>query len=330
MSSETLTQQSHFVHPLAFELNGKFVYTLNDDAVAALEGRMPEDKESFYRAMRMSVTTMVHASQVAEMDHLYGYGLTKGASSLTMQSEHAPTDETYEQYVSKVTNEDTLGEGLVWLAEKALRTYHQAYRGKRYIVGHKSPFESGGTINNGRLATTERLDRVIGNLPHLLEVAGANIVEVQSFDRDAEDTNIRHRLWPIELSSAQTIAFYGSHQSTDYYTLRRRRPVYDIVMKMSDPDNEDQPLLLEAYKESFALVAPALFSTEFRGRFDRAFAAHSISEILGKGSAVADVCGDAFRTVIDTRNETTPAIVPTYTCLMTRFTSPYATNRRAA
>ena len=326
MTSKLMAAETDFVHPLAFELNGKFEHTLNDEAMAALERRSLANDESFCRAMKTSVTSMIHASQVAEMDHLYGYSLTKSVSPAFMQSEHVPTDEAYDNYIAKVTNEATVGEGVLWLSEKALTTYQQASKGKRYIFGRKNPFEAGGILNNGRLESTERLDRVIGRLPELLEAAGAKIADVQTFARDGADTHIRHRLWPVELSSDETYRFYAGHGSTRHYTLRRRRPIYDILFKMTDADDKEQLLLGEAYKESFALVTPSLFSTAYGNRFEQAFAAHSISDILGKGSAVAEICGEAFRTVIDTRNETTPAVVPTYTCLMFRFSNPYAAN----
>jgi hypothetical protein len=360
----TPTPKSPFFHPLAVELGGTFSYDVATHGTDALAARSLGDDPRYRNALNKSVETMVVASQHAEINHLTSFGLTdtihgmyeKGHDRLTQAMQNAddpagalleaarfeiskftiaarfagnvavlPSLEAMDNYVGKVTQEETVGEGMLWLAEKAFSSYssHAAKAGSKGVLAEKSPFEACGVMNNGRLGSTDRLDRVIAALPDLLSDAGASLSYVHIYDRNDPTTNIRHRVWPVELTPQDTVSFYADKKITDYITLRRRRPVVDAMLKFIDQSANEQFMLLEGYKESFAQVMPRKLEGQHRVNFENAFSGSTVTELLSKKSRVADVCGDVFGKAIDERDETTPAVVPTYTCLMFRFTDPF-------
>lgn len=364
MSLETNpTSRAPFFHPLTAELGGNFSYNIKDYGLDALAKRSLNDDIHYHTALNKSVETMVLASQHAELSHLTSFGLTDTAHS-TLQTAYdrmsnalndrdgwsgvlastqfeiskfttaarfpdatvvLPSYDALNNYVKKVIQEETVGEGILWLAEKAFSSYatHAAKAGSKGVLAEKSPFEACGVMNNGKLGSTDRLDQVIAALPDMLSDAGANLSHVETFDRNDPATNIRHRVWPVELTPEDTVAFYADGKVPDYFTLRRRRPLIDFLIRLDDKSGNERIMLGEGYKESFAQVAPGGFEGEHAERFQNAFDRSTVSEILGKRSLVAEVCGDVFTKTIDERDESTSLVVPTYTCLMFRFTDPF-------
>ena len=319
MSLETSpTSRTPFFHPLSVECDGTFQPTITDDVRSALESRLEGgvyDPAYVLEAYTKALGDMIGRSQIAEIRHLHPLGLAEAADYI----HERPVAAAAENYVQKMTNAEKVGEGVLWLGERVLSACDRHKSSTlQNTMAIKSPFETGGTFNNGTLRSTDALDSLIDVFPDLLKNAGAEIVSLKRYMRTDRSAILRHRVWPIDAHPAASIAFYEGKSGPEFLNIRRRRAIFDAILRFGR-----QRILLEGYKEAFAQATPTELSGDARQRYDQAIKTTSVSELLSRQSVVADILGDEFTRVIDSRDDTTRAVIPNYTCMMFRFTDPY-------
>lgn len=307
-----------FFHPLSMECDGTFDTAISDDTRSALESRLDGgvyDPAYVLDGYTKALGDMIGRSQMAEIRHLHPLGLAEAVDYV----HEKPVEAAKENYVKKVTNAEKVGEGVLWIGERVLAACGQHKNSTlRNTMAVKSPFEAGGTFNNGTLSSTDALDALIDIFPDMLKSAGAEIVSLKRHSRRDPETILRHRVWPIDTHPAASVAFYQGESGPEFLNVRRRRSFVDVILRFGK-----QRILLEGYKEAFAQAIPAELTGETRKRYDKALETTTVADLLSRQSAVADILGEEFTRVIDSRDDATRAIIPNYTCMMFRFTDPY-------